>query len=200
MVERRPARVAEAGATLVRLAGIVRQQHEGVGRRPIQRVELDVALQPDVAALLGKRPALGQAVADDLEQVVGLALVLVEVVARRDRSVRAHRERLVEHDHAGVMDEELGGIEVRVRERRAAVPEQARVQERRSIEVALVVLVAVTVRAGREPVEVRVLARVEPDVVATGAVAAAGRGRLAVLTDTVSAPPAAPAEELPTAA
>jgi hypothetical protein len=81
------------------------------------------------------------------------------------------------------VNEERGIGELRMWERRAAVPERAGIQEGGPILVALLVLARAVVGGRREAIEVSGLTEVNPDVVAAGAAATAGRGGLAVLTD-----------------
>jgi hypothetical protein len=97
----RPARDARARAADVDLAVADRQQDVGVRRNAVPGVELGAALATGVAALGDERPAVLEAVADDLEPmlVAGLAAVLIrDVIELWGLAVGAERDRLIEDD------------------------------------------------------------------------------------------------------
>ena len=105
--------------------------------------ELHRAGEPGVAADLEVGADLVQPVADDGERLTGplCGLELVQEALLRQRAVLAHRRRLLQLEHAGVVQEERVRVELRVREGGGLVPVRGRVERGRPVVVALRVLV-----------------------------------------------------------
>ena len=135
------------------------------------------------------REDLVQPVADDRERLAGppCGLELVQEALLRQRAVPAHRRRLLQLEHAGVVQEERVRVELRVRERGGLVPVRGRVERGRPVVVALRVLVPAVRGARRQDREVRRRAEADPHVRPAGPGAAVRRRRDAAAAGRVRA-------------